>query len=227
MQPAHFHATPIVRSIRLASACMALSGPWRAARALSVWLAFCFTSAVVYLAAKGHGHEVHSVVSRAAVWIAWLAGTILAWWAAGDRASVDRKEGIESLARIHGIDATTLAWGRTIAATCRVAALVGLATLPVAVASMASSPSLSDGLLRLLSLLPLGGFCLGVGLTAGALACACGWLSPERGRAWLLSLVVIPWALDGVLVGARANVASLPGMLGFLADLATRVGGGG
>jgi hypothetical protein len=216
----------LLRAVRLAGTRMATSGAWKFSRVIAALVAFWLTLAVVYLAVKGHGNEVQGVVTRAAVWIAWLGGTILAWWCAGDRAGVDRLEGIELLARIHGIDPRTLAWGRVLSATLRITALVGVTSIPVVFASLAAAPTLHDGLMRLASLAPLGGFALGVGLVAGALACGCGWFSPRRGRAWLTALVFVPWALDGVLVPTRANVASVPGMLGFLADLVTRVGGG-
>lgn len=216
----------ISRAIRLASTRMALSGAWRFALVVGAFVAFWLTLAVVYLAVKGHGDETRGVVARAGTWIAWLPGTVLAWWCAGDRAGTDRADGIERLASIHGITPSTLAWGRLLAATLRITALVALCCLPVAVASLAAAPSMHDGLLRLASLLPLAAFSVAVGLVAGAIASGCGWLSPHRGRTWLVAIVFLPWALDGVLVPTRANVASLPGMLGFLADLVTRVGGG-
>lgn len=218
--------SPLLRAVRLASARMATSGAWRFSRVVASLVAFWLTLAVVYLAVKGHGHEVQGVVTRAAVWTAWLGGTILAWWCAGDRAGVDRLEGIEHLARSHGIDPNILAWGRVLSSTLRITALVAATSAPVLIASLAAAPTVRDGLMRLVSLLPLGGFALGVGLVAGALACGCGWLSPRRGRAWLTALIFVPWALDGVLVPTRANVASVPGMLGFLADLVTSAGGG-
>jgi hypothetical protein len=205
---------------------MATSGSWRFARAMGAFVAFWLTLAVVYLAAKGNGHEVHSVVTRAAVWVAWLSGSVLAWWCAADRAGIDRKEGIESLARMHGIHPRTLNIARVLTATLRTAALVALSALPVAVASLAAAPTPHDGLLRLLSLLPLGAFSLAVGLVAGALACGCGWLSPRYGRTWLTVIILLPWTLDGVLIPTRASVGSVPGLLGYLADLVTRAGGG-
>ena len=40
----------------------------------------------------------------------------------------------------------------------------------------------------------------------------------------LAALVLIPWALDGVFIPGRARVGSLPGLLGFVADLASQMG---
>lgn len=212
------------RAVWLAGSRMAASGSWRFARVVGALVAFWLTLSVVYLAVKGHGHEVQPVVARAGTWVAWFGGTIVAWWCAGDRAGTDRSDGVEDMARIHGIAPATLAWGRLLAATVRLTALVALTCLPVALASMAAAPSLHDGLLRLASLVPLAAFSLGVGLVAGALASGCGWLSPRRGRSWLVAVVFLPWALDGVLVPTRSNVTSLPGVLGFLSDLITRMG---
>ena len=218
--------SPLLRAVRLASNRMTLSGSWRFARFVGAIVAFWLTISIVYLGVKGHGHEVQPVVARAGTWVAWLGGTIVAWWCAGDRAGTDRRDGIEGLAATHGITPATLALGRLLAATLRLTALVVLSCLPVALASMAAAPTVHDGLLRLASLLPLGVFGLGVGLVAGALASGCGWLSPRRGRTlvWMVAVVFLPWALDGVLVPTSSSAASLPGMLGFLADMITRMG---
>ncbi|MFW5738819.1 MAG: hypothetical protein ACOC1F_00490 [Myxococcota bacterium] len=216
----------LIRAVRLASVRMATSGAWKFARVLGALIAFWLTIAVLYLALEGHGDEVHAVIARGATWTAWLGGTVMAWWCAGDRAAVDQTDGIEDMARTYGIAPPTLAWGRVLAATTRVTALVAFSSLPIALASLAGAPTLRDGLFRLVALLPLGAFALGVGLVAGALACACGWLSPHRGRAWLTAIVLVPWTLDGLLGPSRVQVASIPGALGFLADLITRVGGG-
>ncbi len=213
------------RALRLSNARLAASGSWRFAKAAGVFLSFWLTLAVAYLAAKGFGHEVHAVVARSAVWIAWVGGSAVALWSAGDRARADHVEGIALLARTHGIEPRILAASRPMAVVLRVAALVMLTCLPVAVASLAAAPTVSDALMRLVSLLPLAGFALSVGLVAGPLAGACGWLSPRHGRSWLIAIVLFPWSLDGLLTTSRVQVGSIPGVLGFLADLVTKVGG--
>lgn len=220
-------ASTLLRAVQLTSARMTASLSWRLARFIGGGVAVVMTLSVVYLAVAGHGDDVQGAVTRTAVWVAWLGGTLMASWCAADRAGIDRKEGIEALARLHGIGAKELAWSRLLASTLRVSALVAFSSLPVAIAAMAASPSVGVGLSRLLSLLPLGAFALGVGLTAGAVATGCGWLSPRRGRSWLIAVVIVPWSLDGLLVPTRASVTSLPGLLGWLADLITRVGGAG
>jgi hypothetical protein len=213
------------RALRLSSARLVASGSWRFAKATGFVLSFWLTLAVAYLAAKGLGHEVHAVVARTAVWIAWIGGSAVALWSAGDRAKADHLEGIDLLARTHGIGPRTLALSRLLATALRVAALVLLTCLPVAFASLAASPTVSDALMRLLSLLPLVGFALSVGLVAGPLAGACGWFSPRHGRSWLIAIVLFPWSLDGLLTASRAQVGSIPGALGYLVDLVTKVGG--
>jgi hypothetical protein len=42
----------------------------------------------------------------------------------------------------------------------------------------------------------------------------------------LTVIILLPWTLDGVLIPTRASVGSVPGLLGYLADLVTRAGGG-
>ena len=224
---ATWRTKPLARAVRLAGWRMATSGPWRFARGVGVLVALFFTLAVVFLGIKGHGDEVLSVTARAVTWTAWIGGSVVAWWCAGDRAAIDRNEGIADLARIHGIDDKQLAMARGVAATLRVTALVFLVGTPVALTSAAASPSLRDGLLRIAAWSALVPFSVGCGVVAGAVACACGAIAPKRGRSLFAIVVLAPWLLDGLFVGTRGDVGSLPGVLAFLADLVTRIGGGG
>jgi hypothetical protein len=41
----------------------------------------------------------------------------------------------------------------------------------------------------------------------------------------LIAIVLFPWSLDGMLTTSRAQVGSIPGALGYLVDLVTKVGG--
>lgn len=207
------------RAYALTSARLTSSASFRLARLLGVLVALFFTLAIAYLAAKGRGYEVHGVVGRSAVWIAWLCGSLVALWCAGDRNGIDRTHGIDALARLNGISPPMLQVARVVSSTFRLARLVFLSSLPVAIASLAAAPSVRDGLFRLLSLVFLALFSLCVGLLAGALACICGSLSPRHGRAWLMALVLVPWTFDGILLKTGANMGSLPGLLGRLADL--------
>lgn len=212
------------RALCLGSARLVSSAPWRFAKVIGIILAISFTFATIYLSGHGLGHQVHPIVARTAVLIAWLGGAVIALWNAGDRAKADHLDGIDALARTHGIDPHALIISRFLAVALRVTALVMLTCLPVVIASIAVSPSFSDALKRTLSLLPLAGFATAVGLVTGPLAGTCGWLAPRHGRSCLAVVVFIPWFLDGLGTTSHAGSNSILGLLGTLADLVTRVG---
>jgi len=209
----------------LVDARLRASGWWRFARTVGVVLAVLHTAAVIVLATNGLGHQVHSVVTRVAVLTAWFGGAAVAWWNAGNPAAADHAHGIDLLARVHGIRPQTLAFGRLCAPGLRVAALILLMSSPVLGASLASAASLNIAAWRLASVLPLVAFALSVGVVAGPIAATCGWLSPRHGRSLLFAMLVVPWSLDGMLSGSRACTRSITGMLGFVADLVTKMGG--
>ena len=214
----------LLKASRLAGWRLSRSLAWKFARFFAVLVSVGFTLAVVILAVNGRTQGVHAVVGRTCVVLAWLTSPWVAWWTASDRAQVDRKEGVEDLARLHGIDATSLRWGRGIAATVRLALLVLACATPVVVATLACAPTPGAALRSLVAFVPLAGFSIGVGLVGGGLATACGVLAPSRGRTLFLATVVAPWLLDGVVTGARAGVSSIPGLLGLLADLSAGMG---
>jgi hypothetical protein len=223
MAPGKF---PLMRAVRLADWRLAESGAWRFARGVSIVLSIGFASSVVYLAIAGKGAQVAGVLARAAILNAWITGLVLGGWNATDRASADEADGILGLARCHGLPIDSLPVARALAGWWRLSLLVLLGTLPVAAASIASAPTLSLVAWRLASLAPLALFSCGVGLVGGALASACGVWTPRHGKSLLAAIVVLPWALDGVLLVGHAHVGSLPGILGFLATLTATMGAG-
>ena len=212
--------------VRLADWRLSGSGAWRAAMFLSIALSIVFTASVLYLGAKGHGSEAAGAVERSAILIAWVAGGVLSWWSATDRAGADRADGVPVLARLHGLRTDWLPAARCIVATVRLSVLVALSILPVAIASMATAPSVHLALWRLAALAPIGLYATAVGLVGGALACACGAASPRHGRSLFAALVLGPWALEGLLVASSSKLSSLPALLGFLAHVAARTGAG-
>jgi len=201
-----------------------MSASWHLACAIAAILAAVHTIAIVILGVSGLGYQVHPVVTRTAILIAWLSGAVVALWNAGDRAGRDNAEGIAHLAGIRGISNKTLAISQLCAPGLGIAALILVACAPVILASLAAAPSVSDAVSRVASILPLGAFALCVGIVAGPLAGACGKLFPRHGRAWLAAVVLIPWSLDYMITASAAKVGSIPGMLGFLADLISQAG---
>ena len=212
--------------MQLAGWRLAASRHWRAARALSVLISVFFTLSVLYLALRGQGARVGNVPARAALVLAWTSGALVAWWNATDRASADRTDGIASLAQCHGLSLASLPAARAVAASLRLSVLLMLALLPVALASVFAAPGMTLLLSRLAALIPLALFAVAAGLVGGAVASACGALSPRHGRSLLTAIVLLPWALDGVVTAGRAGAGSLPGMLSALASLASRMGSG-
>lgn len=214
------------RSVQLAGWRMAASRHWRVARALSILISAFFTLSILYLALRGQGARVGNVPARAALVLAWTSGLLVASWNATDRASADRSDGILSLAQRHGLSEASLPAARAVAASLRLSALLMLALLPVALASTFAAPDWTLVLARLAALAPLALFAVAAGLVGGAVASACGALSPRHGRSLLTAIVLLPWALDGVVTAGRAGAGSLPGMLSALASLASRMGSG-
>lgn len=215
-----------MRAVQLSSWRLAASGSWRFARGATIALSAWFALSVVYLGLKGQGVHVAGVLGRAAIVIGWVAGVIVSWWSATDRAGADEVDGVIGLARCHGLPLEWMPLARALAAWARLFLLVLAALLPVLIATIAASPSLALVAWRSSALLPIMLYACAVGLVGGALASACGAISPRRGRSLLAALVLVPWALDGVFVGGHAHAGSLPGLLGFLATLASRMGAG-
>ncbi len=209
----------MVAGTRVAGWRLSRSTAWKMARFVALLAAVLFTGAVVVLGAKGHTAGIQGVVARACVVVAWLTMPLVAWWAASDRARIDRDEGMEALARIHGMDERDLAAGRVVAATVRLAVLVWCATAPVLAAVAATAPTMQAALRTVAAMVPLAGFAVGAGLMGGGLASLCGVVAPSRGRSLWAAVVLVPWMLDGMVTSARAEVSSIPGLLGFLADL--------
>jgi hypothetical protein len=214
----------LTRCMRLTDWRIAGSGGWRVARAGAGAASVLFTLAIVYLALRGQGALTAGILGRSAVVIGWIAGLGVAWWSATDRAAADRDDGWSALARSHGLAEESLALARAATSLLRLSLLVSACMLPVVVASVAASPSWQVAGWRLAALLPVLLFALCVGVVGGAFASVCGVLSPRHGRALLAAVVLLPWALDGVFIAGRARVGSLPGLLGFLADLASQIG---
>lgn len=211
------------KAVRLAAWRLTSSLSWKVARAMAVMVSVGLTLAVVVLGVKGRSDGVQSVVARACVLVAWVTMPLVAAWSAKDREGIDRADGVEELAGMHGIARGDLRVGRGLAATMRLSMLVFAATAPVLLAVVASASSLGAALQSAIAIAPLAGFALGVGVVGGGLATACGGLSPSRGRTLWLAVVLVPWMLDGVLTHARAQVGSLPGLLVLMADLAGHI----
>lgn len=219
-------ARSFARLVQLAGWRLAASGSWKAARVIAVLLSAFFTLSILYLALRGHGARVGNVPARAALVLAWTSGIVVAWWNATDRSAADRSDGIASLARCHGLSTAPLPAARAVAASIRLSVLLLLSVLPVAVASVLASPHWPLTLWRLAALAPLTLFAVTAGLIGGALASACGAVSPRHGRSLLTAIVLLPWALDGIVTAGRAGAGSLPGLLSAIASMASRMGSG-
>jgi hypothetical protein len=188
----------------------------RAGRVLAGLCAGGFAgSAVVLRMADGADASLSGITAAAAPWVAWIAGASLAYAAAEDRASVDRREGIEALAAARGISPRGLESARVLAAMAAITSAIAVPLLTLALLTAALSGRASVALHRAGTGLGAVLFAVVAGVTLGSLASVCGRLGQARGR-WLLLLAIVgPWALADL---AGHGAWSIPGALGAVLD---------
>jgi hypothetical protein len=163
--------------------------------------------------------------SAAARWLCWLGAGPLVLGVAGPRAPNDRRDGIEALAAMRGHAPRDLGRARVVAAIVEIALRLAVpsAVLCVAFAALAwrSGPAL------LMQAVALGAFAALAGLVLGGLGALCSELGAGRGRALLLGVLLVPWAVGDV---AGHPEWSIPGALGRVLVTLAHVGayhGGG
>jgi len=167
------------------------------------------------------------LLATAARWIAWGAGAPVALTAAGDRAAVDRADGIEALAASRGYHRASLESARTAAAMAQASLSIGAPLAALSLASIALAGSISAALRHAALGLGIAAFSIMTGVMIGGVAAASGRAAGPRGRWLLAAIILVPWVLSD-LFGYRAW--SIPGALdaalGFLVR-ASGLGGAG
>jgi hypothetical protein len=133
------------------------------------------------------------LATGAARWLCWLGAGPLVLAAAGPRDAADHLDGIEQLAALRGHDPGTLRRARVMAAMVATAWRVALPALALCLGFAALDGHLVAALLR--HAVALGLFAVLVGVLLGGLGALCSEVGRGRGRALLLGVVLVPWAL--------------------------------
>lgn len=200
-------------------------GVWRIGVLVSGFVAVLFGCLVVVIGVRDTLGATVGVVQRAAVVASWLSAGLAAWWWAGNQAALGRDRGIAQLLAVHGVSlgqVGAVGWAVT---SWRIARLLMIATLPVAVAAWVTSMAVGAGVGRGLQVLSFAAYCVVAGVVLGGVSYGCARWTNRWGRLWFAGLVLIPWVLQDVLIPTEAGVGSVPSLLGALAKGASRFGG--
>jgi hypothetical protein len=153
--------------------------------------------------------DATTLLVRALGTLAWIVGGILALASARDSGGSEH-DGLLALARQRGFAAGELARARFSTAARRIALGVGGPALVIALVPWLSARSFAELTSAALRTCGALAFALTLGVTLAALARGSAALAPERGRATLLGLVLVPHA-------ARSLWPELPSVPSLLA----------
>lgn len=158
----------------------------------------------------------------AARFAAWMAAGPIALSAANGRERSDRVDGIDALASSFGVGASALRAGRLLGVVLACTRVIALPSIGVAllVAGLAGSMADAASALRTVPVLAL--FAVVGGSVLGALALIAERVSPERGMRTFGLLIVVPWAVSGLVDWSGASV---PGALDALLTTALALTG--
>jgi hypothetical protein len=212
-------------AIRLAQTLLNPSRSLRVAQVLSTLTTLAFGASMIFLTVEHQRATLMHVLPRAMCTLACMCVISLGLTGASNQEAKDIANGIVDLAKSHGIATSELHLAKGIVATIQATKLVFLATLPLILIAVSLSPSASSATLRFAAVLPTAMFALATGLVVGALSYACAWFSPTRGKSLYLSIIVLPWWLQMLLIPHGKHMASLPALLSYLSDLVIAFGG--
>jgi hypothetical protein len=159
----------------------------------------------------------------AAEWLALAVGGPIALAAAHDRATADRRDGIEALAAARGIPAAALHATRSLAAMIEVAVAIAVPAAALAVLGALLAGSAAAALRPLAVGAAIAVFAAVCGVTLGGLASMSGRLAGPRGRSLVAAILLIPWVVADLAGNARW---SIPGALDAFLSFAVRAAGG-
>lgn len=182
------------------------------ARILAVLVTLVALMAMFGAASDGGRSRAASIVHPALTWLTWLVGGCAALSAARDFKSVDEREGIAALTRLRGFDEAALEPARAIAVVSRIARLIAVPALLLALIGLLLSKSLAEVGWRALLCVAVVSYALLVGAVLGAVARWAALMSPRHGRSLLISAIVVPALLSSVWPA----VPSLPALLDAL-----------
>jgi hypothetical protein len=194
----------------------ALARRWgvKAARVYAVLLSISVTGTIWFLVRRfGPDVTTVSLVARAAALLTWIAGGVAALALAAPPKDVALVNGIAALASSHGLDDRTIARAE-LAATIRVLAeviFVPVAGIALFVSLFVARGTLDGGIWPILGSVL---FAAVAAILIGVVVVACRWWGGRRGRALLLTMVLVPFVLADLLLPARSGeLLSIPGIL--------------
>jgi hypothetical protein len=191
------------------------------AQLAKLFAALVFVAYAVILLFAGRGHRAVAVVESAVATLSWFAAGIIALSAAGP---VDEDDAaVAALARQRGWGPRALAWATFWAVARRVAAVVGVPALVLALEALALSVRGGAMASRVFFVLGVVIYVAVLSVAIAVLARLATSLSPTRGRWLVVFLVVLPEALRSVF----PTLPSLPQLLGALLDQIVAIGGRG
>jgi hypothetical protein len=187
----------------------------RAARFYAWGTAVLYGSLLVYDPGDPNGLLVRAVGT-----LAWIVGGVVGLAAAHDPASSEL-DGLLALARQRGFGAGELSLARFTTAARRITAATAGPALLVSLAPLVHVESVREAGSCFVRSLGVLAFAASLGLTVAGLARAGALTAPGRGRAALIGIVLLPYALNAL----SPEVPSVPSLLGsWLGWLTTRGG---
>jgi hypothetical protein len=180
--------------------------------------------AIALRAGDGVDASFGGLVVQATRIVAWVAGGSVALAAAADRASLDRRDGIETLAAVRGASPLALAAARALATMIQVARAILGPALSLAALAVILSGTVFVALSQLGVAAAVAVFAVVTGVVVGAAADVCARLGRRQGRWLLLAVIVAPWIAADI---AGRSAWSIPGALSALLELAVRLLSGG
>ena len=174
------------------------------------WLLASMTAAafVVVAAVVADTLTLDSVVGDGLRWLCWLGAGPTALVAAASPAMRDRRDGIETLSRLHGVAAAELRSARTVAAMWACTKRIALPGTVMALLIVALSPAPSTAV-RALFLVAIASL---VGAVIGWLAARCGQWAGEHGALLLSAIVMLPWIVADLWPIPNLSLPSLVDM---------------
>lgn len=175
--------------------------------------------AVPFAARAPAGDRAASALVHALAWLSWLSAGAIAL-SACRRASDDDGAALDELALGRGFSLRDLGWARAVAPARRVARVVGIPTLLLAL--LAFGFARRAALLPARAVLALGalGYVGLLSVSIALLVYLAKSVGPERPRTTLLLLVFVPHVLHTLV----PQVPSLPHVLGWVLDELGRFG---
>jgi hypothetical protein len=197
----------------------------RAARILGLlWLVGTAAGMALLAYRFGSDGSAVSLAARAAAAITFVCGWLAALSIAQPRKNRSTEDGVVALARSRGfgggeIQRAELAAGMVLACEVVFVPIAILCLLAGAAFTGWGTPAAWAVLAGTMS------FGLFASVVIGAVASLCRRLGGDRGRRWLVSVVIIPWLVAGALIdGREAAYLSIPGLLGRAWEGLTQVG---